>query len=226
MTESSSSDTGFTREAGGGDEARAAPARALNSVATTGGTNESRSTSNLASDAAGVVVQHQEITRDGMAGSGRMSGGGTDPALRRRSSSSSRRIQPLPLSSAAAATVDQISFDPQLLLQEGLDEWQDRASDLRNLRRAASVRRRPASSEKTTPSKTPSFRFQERSQSARRHSYESNGDTEGSTHGAVQYSTGKKKKKKKKNFTTTSSFENSTTFLSVLNFHIQLISHL
>jgi hypothetical protein len=131
----------------------------------------------------------------------------------------------LPLSSAAAATVDRISFDPQLLLQEGLDEWQDRASDLRNLRRAASVRRQPASSGKTTPSKTPSFRFQERSQSARRHSYESNGDTEGSTHSAVQYSTGKKKKKKK-NFTTTSSFENSTTFLSVLNFHIQLISHL
>ncbi len=132
MTESSSSDTGFTREAGGGDEARAAPARALNSVATTGGTNESRSTSNLASDAAGVVVQPQEITRDGMAGSGRMSGGGTDPALRRRSSSSSRRIQPLPLSSAAAAPVDPISFDPQLLLQEGLDEWQHHAHDLRN----------------------------------------------------------------------------------------------
>jgi len=79
-----------------------------------------------------VVVQHQEITRDGMAGSGRIDGGGTGPALQRRSSSSSQRIQPLRLSSAAAATVNPISFDPQLLLQEGLDEWQHHAHDLRN----------------------------------------------------------------------------------------------
>jgi hypothetical protein len=75
----------------GGDEIRHVPARVLSSVATnTGGTNVSRSTSNLASDAARVVVQHQEITKDGMAGSGRMGGGGTGPAVQRRSSSSSR----------------------------------------------------------------------------------------------------------------------------------------
>ncbi|CAK9238240.1 unnamed protein product [Sphagnum troendelagicum] len=191
MTESESSDAGFTREAGGGDEVRPAPAPVPRSVATTtGGTNVSRSISNLASDAAGVVVvQHQVITRDGMAGSGRMGGGGTGPALQRRSSSSSQRIQPLPLSSAAAATVDPISFDPQLLLQEGLDEWQHHAHDLRNLRRAASFWQQPSSSQKTTPLKTPSFRFRERSQFARRPSFESNGDTEGSTQGAVQYST-------------------------------------
>ncbi|CAK9882905.1 unnamed protein product [Sphagnum jensenii] len=83
MTESESS-AGFTREAGGGHEVRPAPAPVPGSVATTtGGTNVSRSISNLASDAAGVVVQHQEITRDGMAGSGRMGGGGTgDPGER------------------------------------------------------------------------------------------------------------------------------------------------
>jgi len=109
----------------------------------------------------------------------------------------------LPLSSAAAAPVDPISFDPQLLLQEGLDEWQDYAHDLRNLRRAASLWQQPSSSQQTTPSQTPSFHFLERSQSARRQSYESNGDTEGSTQGAVQHSTGKKKKK---NFTTNFQF--------------------
>ncbi|CAK9237031.1 unnamed protein product [Sphagnum troendelagicum] len=191
MTESESSDAGFTREAGGGDEVRPAPAPVPRSVATTtGGTNVSRSISNLASDAAGVVVvQHQVITRDGMAGSGRMGGGGTGPALQRRSSSSSQRIQPLPLSSAAAATVNPISFDPQLLLQQGLDEWQHHARDLRNLRRAASFWQQPSSSQKTAPLKTPSFHFLERSQFARRQSYKSDGDTEGSTQGAVQYST-------------------------------------
>jgi hypothetical protein len=49
----------------------------------------SRSTSNLAGDIAGVVVQHQEINRDGMAGSGRMGGGGTGLAVQRSSFSSS-----------------------------------------------------------------------------------------------------------------------------------------
>jgi hypothetical protein len=155
----------------------------------------------LASDVTGVVVQHQEITKDGMSGSGRMGGGGTGPAVQRRSSSSSRRIQPLPLSSAAVAPIDPISFDPQLLLQEGLDERQDRAHDLHNLRRAASLWHQPSSSQQTTPSQTPSFRFLERSQSARRQSYENNGDTKGSTQGAVQDRTGKKK-----NFTTNFQF--------------------
>ncbi len=140
MTESESSDAGFTREAGGGDEVRPVPARVLSSVATaTGRTNVSRSTRNLASDAAGVVEQHQEITRDGMAGSGRMGGGGTGTAVQRRSSSSSRRIQPLPVSSSAAAPVDPISFDPQLLLQAGLDERQDHARDLCNSRRGCII---------------------------------------------------------------------------------------
>ncbi len=168
MTESESSDVGLLERCGG-DEVRLVPARVLSSVATAiGGTNVSRSTSNLASDATGVVVQHQEITRDGMAGSDKMGGGGTGPAVQRRSSSSSRRIQPLPLPSAAAAPIDPISFDPQLLLQEGLDERQDCARDLRNLRRAASLWHQPSSSQQTTPSQTPSFRFLERSQSARR----------------------------------------------------------
>jgi hypothetical protein len=64
----------------GGDEVRHVPARVLSSVAiATGGTNVSRSTSNLASDAARVVVQHQEITKDGMARSGKMGGGGIAP---------------------------------------------------------------------------------------------------------------------------------------------------
>ncbi len=211
----------------GGDEVRPVLAQVLSSVATaTGGTNVSRSTSNLAGDAAGVVVQHQEITRDGMAGSGRMGGGGTGPAVQRRSSSSSRRIQPLPLSSAAVAPVDPISFGPQLLLQEGLDERQDHARDRRNLRRAASLWQQPSSSQHTTPSQTPSFRLLERSQSARRQSYENNGKTmaiQKAQH-KVLFNIGQVRRRRI--LLQTSSFENSTTFLSALNFHMQLIPRL
>jgi hypothetical protein len=67
------------------------------------------------------------------------------------------------------------------------------------------------------------FRFLERSQFVRRWSYENNGNTEGSTQGAFQHKMLFYIGQVRRILLQTSSFEISTTFLSALNFHMQLI---
>lgn len=112
------------------------------------------------------------------------------PLLRRGRSTGSSRIRPLPppvTIGDQGVDSDTLTFDADDLLQEGLSEWQDRALSLQNLRRASSMRNQAR--EYRGLEETPSFRFFERQQSARR-SHESYGETEGSTQGAIQYSTG------------------------------------
>lgn len=68
--------------------------------------------------------------------------GDSGPVLRRGSSIGSARIQPLPGPATPcdeAVGAGYMPFNSQDLLQEGLGEWQDRASSLQTLKKCSSI---------------------------------------------------------------------------------------
>jgi hypothetical protein len=92
---------------------------------------------------------------------------------------------------------------------------------------AASLWQQSSSSQQTTPSQTPSFHFLERSQSVRRQSHKTMAIQKGQH--KVLFNIGqvrRRRRRRRRILLQTSSFENSTTFLFALNFHMQLIPRL